>query len=220
MNYLVTTQSGQLIRVLDDNKIPLLSNNIQSIYTKDKSFRFIKKYNTNVYILGTSESLHLINIINNYQVGVLGQFSLPGLIDIKDILIIDKYLIILSGLRDSVYILDKINPHNIIKCFNISKEGKLEFFKDRQVQCNEIPSTYFQVFYCPAMNHYHNFNKLYLNTNNTITIQSDVQRKVCSVHLYDFSCKIHEYTIHADFRSQLPEYIKIENEIITDFVEC
>jgi hypothetical protein len=42
---------------------------------------------------------------------------LPGLVDIKDMVVGGIFIAILSGLRDSVYILDK--NFNIHTCFNI-----------------------------------------------------------------------------------------------------
>ena len=101
---------------------------------------------------------------------------MPGLIDIKDLIFLDQYAIILSGLRDSVYILDKY-LNQIVVVFNINKEGEIELFKDRQKQCNEIPSNYFQIFYCPAMNNYHHFYKLEIR-DSILSILSHINHNV------------------------------------------
>lgn len=208
MNYLVSTNLGNIYSVQDNKTQLLLKDNTKSIYTGDQSIRFIKKYNDG-YILGKSESLLLW--CNNG-----GTFKLPGLVDIKDIVISNNFCAILSGLRNSIYILNK-ELNNIITCFNINKEGKIEFFKDRQVQCQEIPLTYFQVFYCPGMNNYHKFSRL-TTYENYLSIHNDLKHKYIQINLNDFSYKWIEHNSIYFGKSLIN--VSIDGERITDYIEC
>lgn len=113
--------------------------------------------------------------------------DIPGLIDIKDVVFGDNFIAVLSGIRDSVYIFDKNNLLNVFACFNIGKHGNLEFFKERQTQCQEILSNYFQVFYCPAMNNYHHFDQLKLLPSGELSIISRDQNKYININLSNFN---------------------------------
>lgn len=204
--YLITTNLGNVYHFDGKNHQLVLKDDTNSIYTNDQSIRFITKYKDG-YILGKSESL-LLWCSNG------GYFKLPGLIDIKDIIISDNFIVILSCLRDSVYILDR-NFNQIISCFNINKDGKIEFFKDRQVQCQEIPSSYFQIFYCPAMSNFHGFDRMTLVDNN-LSIHNSLTRKYITIHLNDFSYK---WTTHDQIyfgKSDID--VRIPNESITDYI--
>jgi hypothetical protein len=177
--YLITTNKG-LHASFESNRLKLLDYDKKSIYTNGEGLRFIRKVSPDTYIVGGQEELIIVKASNKFE--LMGNIKLPGLVDIKDICIGDSFIAILSGLRDSVYILSK-DLNNIIVCFNINKEGKLEFFKDRQVQCQEIPSSFFQIFYVPGLNNFHEFNRLKLLSNGELSIISDIQHKYCSIDL-------------------------------------
>lgn len=212
MNYLVTTKSGAVYSISDSKSTLLFSNNKRSIYTDDISFRFIRKIGDH-YCYGRSEDILFFKDA--------WSFNLPGLVDIKDMAIGENFIAILSGARDSVYILNK-ELNQIHTCFNIGKNGNLEFFKERQVQCNEIPSNYFQIFYVPNMNNYHDFEKLKITKDGFLDIES--KKRGFTINLNNFS--IHEYVsawkpyhlLEANFfndKNRLPP-----DEIITDIIEC
>lgn len=218
MNYLVTTNLGNLYSVSGTNKLRLLEYTEKSIYTGENAPRFIKKYNDN-YLIGTSEELLVFR--TTYKPEIISRLKLPGLVDIKDVAIGDNFVAILSGLRDSVYVLNK-ELTQIVLCFNIRKDGGLEFFSERQVQCQEIPSTYFQIFYCPAMNNYHRFNRLKILDSGELSIISDEKHTYCHVNLKTFTHNMKEHDA-IYFGKDLTEELKrvnMEEETITDYVIC
>jgi len=213
MNYLITTNKGNIYSIQDGKSQPILKDDSISIYTGDQSFRFIKKYNEG-YLVGKSESIMIWakNGIN---------LTLPGLVDIQDIAIGENFIAILSGARDSIYILNK-ELNQILVCFNIGKSGNLEFFKERQVQCQEIPSNYFQIFYCPALNNFHNFNRLALRNEGVLSIISDNNMELFDVHLSEFSIYKHDY-IPGIYQKIDKDWSNVKDlgefEIITDYIE-
>ncbi len=211
MNYLVSTSKGSIYSIIDGKPYLLFGNNKRSIYTNDISFRFIRKIN-DTYWYGRSEDIITLSVDSNHS-----NFSLPGLIDIKDMVIGGNFCAILSGLRDSVYILDK-DLKNIHTCFNIGKNGNIEFFRERQMQCQEIPSNYFQVFYCPEMSNFHKFNSLLLE-NNLLYLISRANDNCFQVSLKDFSNDGGFRDIGTLGDKELCP-INIEGEIITDYIEC
>lgn len=203
--YLVTTELGNVYSLENDVPQLLLQDNTISIYTGDSSIRFIKKYKDG-YILGKSDSLLLWHSQG-------GRLVLPGLIDIQDVALSNNYIFILSGLRDSIYVLN--HSYEFVTAFNINSEGKLEFFKNRQVQCNEIPSNYFQIFYCPGMNNYHDFNRL-LYINNQLFLLSDVHEKSIYVSLSDMSIHSADYAPPLMYDNNITN--KFLNEKVTDYI--
>ena len=209
--YLVSTNLGNIYSIEDNKSQLILKDDSNSIYTNDKSIRFIKKYKDG-YLVGKSESI-LIWCRNG------GKLQLPGLIDIKDVVVGSNFCAILSGLRDSIYILDN-NFNQIITCININQEGKIEFFKDRQVQCNEIPSNYFQIFYCPRMNNYHKLNKLEL-LNSDLYIISYENKYAFKLDLKNFNMQ--KLVAVPDNKQLLPYHDinkLLKDETITDWIEC
>lgn len=218
MNYLVTTDRGNLYSIYNSNKLKLLEYTKKSIFTNDSSLRFIKKYGDD-YLIGASDELLLYR--TKYKPEILAHIALPGLVDIKDIVIDDNFIAILSGLRDSIYILTA-DLKNIVVCFNINKDGKIELFKNRQMQCREIPSNYFQVFYCPGMNNFHRFEQMIINGSD-LRIISDgccVGRNSFVINLNNFSCKQEEFLLDYPRDLEIP-YIGMESygEGITDYLK-
>lgn len=185
------------------NNLLLFKNTDVSIYTGDHRFRFIKDYYNGDYILGTSEELLVYRL--NYKPEVISRINIPGLVDIKDLIIYGNYIFVLSGLRDSVYIFNK-DLNGIVLCFNVSKDNKIELFKDRQVQCNEIPNTYFQVFYCPGLNNYHKFNKLNINAD-VLSIISEENNKSFDINLSNFFSSIfnRSYVTNPNWHPEVKE---------------
>ena len=216
IDYLISTNKGNIYSIVNDKVSLLFANNKKSIYTNDISFRFIRRIN-DFYWYGRSEDIISFSSDSNH-VG----FSLPGLVDIKDMVVGGNFVAILSGCRDSVYILNK-QLNQIVVCFNINKDGKLEFFKDRQVQCQEISSNYFQIFYCPAMNNFWDFNRLELKDNN-LHIISDNYGRDFNINLKDFSYNWQQYDFSSYHNLRVKHYDNIskylKNEIITDYIEC
>ncbi len=217
MNYLITTKSGRLYY----NTLKLFQYNEQSLYSGENSIRFIKLLEKDVYILGTSEELLIVKM--SYKFEIIGRLRIPSLIDIKDIAIGSNFIAVLSGLRDSVYIFNK-NLTEVYTCFNIGKNGNLEFFKERQSQCQEIPSNYFQIFYCPEMNNYYGFKKIAIHyPENYLNIYGT--HNLFTINLNDFSIKeyLHEYD-----REKLSNYDFVNDkfnsifngELINDIIEC
>lgn len=200
--YLVSTKSGRIYSIIDNKSYLLWGNTKKSIYTDDVSIRFIRKID-GMYWYGRSESLISLDKSNNIV-------DSPGLVDIKDMVYNDNYIFVLSGLRDSVYILDK--GFNFLGAFNINIDGQLETFKSRQKQCNEINLPYFSIFYCPAMQNIFKFKYLFLFDNKLFIHGS----KQFEISLDNLSFK----EIKAIYYPKDLSVIDIENEIITDYLEC
>ena len=116
-----------------------------------------------------------------------------------------------------MYIINK-ELNQIHTCFNIGPNGNLEFFKERQVQCNEINDINLQVFYCPSMNNYYKFNRLNLDKN-FLQMFSDIDKKLFEVDLNDFQYSFVD-TMYRSKNNNSSFKIIIENEIINDFIEC
>ncbi len=214
MNYLATTNSGRLYY----NKLQVFQYNEKSLYSNgENSLRFIKKLDENTYILGAAEELLIVK--TNYKFEIIGRLKIPGLVDIKDIVIGGNFIAILSGLRDSVYIFNK-KLTEVHTCFNISENGYLEFFTERQSQCQEINNSYLQIYYCPEMNNFHRFNRLTLNEN-ILEIINDENFRSCFVDLSNFTYEFKNPTNYTrkDIEA-FGEGIKIDNELITDFIQC
>ncbi len=225
MNYLYTTDSGDLhfmhvrqgflgepssLEAVWCSDTPtcalkLLEYKNKSIYTSSNGLRFIKKYGDN-YIIGASEELLIFR--NQSKPEVIGSFTLPGLVDIKDIVIGDNFIAILSGLRDSVYVLNK-ELSQVLFCFNIGQNGNLEFFRERQMQCQEINTNYFQVFYCPGMNNYHKFFRLIVEKNMLYILAPNYSYLV---NLVNFS--------HTKQDSPNTNDRGLRPDGVTDFIEC
>lgn len=215
--YLITTNHGNLYYIDGSKNLKLLEYPTKSIYTGDNSLRFIKQIKDG-YLIGTSEELLIFK--TTYKPDVVKRFSLPGLVDIKDVVIGVNFIAMLSGLRDSVYILDK-DLKNVHICFNFNKMSELEFFKDRQKQCNEINSMFFQVFYCPPMNNFWRFNQLRLENNSLRVISESccIGHNSFLVNLNDFSYKQEEY-IDLSLKFKIPKFnVNLQDELITDYIE-
>jgi hypothetical protein len=90
------------------------------------------------------------------------------------------------------------------------------------MQCNEINSNYFQVFYCPALNNYYKFKRLELNEN-YLRIISDETQKCLSINLSNFTLSNCDYDCPA-IKTYINNFDKIRDllidETITDIIEC
>ena len=214
MNYIVTTNKGNVYDIREGKAELVLRNDTTSIYTNDPGIRRIKKYDKG-YLVVKSESILIWNDAG-------GTFTLPGLVDIKDIAFGDNFVVILSGLRDSVYILTR-DMRQVLICFNINEKGEIELFKERQKQCREIPSEYFQIFYCPHMNNFHHFDRLELkNEILSIIPAHDSGGKIFDINLFSFFVDRAYFgdILIPEHQDKLKELeICVPGEVVTDYVE-
>ena len=216
MPFLITTQIdnqdiyGRLLFVNERRVLSLLEYKEKSYFSRGLSF--IKQLSKGIYLIGAPEELLIYN--TEYKPDIIGHIQLSGLVDIKDAVIGGNFIAVLSGLRDSVYIFNE-DFKQIKAVFNVNKAGLIEFFNERQTQCQEFPGLSF--FYCSELNNIWRFNRLSSDGAGNLYIMSEEKQLRFIVDLKNFSIRKEENVIIPP--KVLPQDLTLlKNETVTDCI--